>query len=57
MFNVQSSIVYLVIAATAFIIVRHIWRQVRGRHRGCNCGSCGSCPANDGKCCCTTTHK
>lgn len=50
----QEIIVYLIIAATAFIIVRHVWKQAKSKRSGCSCGSCGKCPE---QCHCDATQK
>ncbi|MBO4730959.1 MAG: FeoB-associated Cys-rich membrane protein [Bacteroidaceae bacterium] len=43
MFNVQSILVFVIIAATAFIIIRHLCKQAKGKRSSCNCGCCGNC--------------
>ena len=61
----QEIIVYIILAIVAVVLIRYIYRQVTGKNRGCNCGSCpmnggechchekcGSCPMNGGECHC-----
>ncbi|MBR6973531.1 MAG: FeoB-associated Cys-rich membrane protein [Bacteroidaceae bacterium] len=52
--DLQNIIVYLILACTAVVIILHIYRQMRGKNRGCNCGSC---PMHDGECHCHDTQK
>ena len=41
----QEILVYIILAVTAFFVIRYIYRQVTGKNNGCNCGSCPhSCP-------------
>ena len=43
--ELQEIIVYLILAIAAGAIVRYTYRQVTGKNRSCNCGSCPhSCP-------------
>ena len=45
----QEIIVYIILAIVAVVLIRYIYRQVIGKNRGCNCGSC---PMNGGECHC-----
>ena len=45
----QEIIVYIILAIVAVVLIRYIYRQVTGKNRGCNCGSC---PMNGGECHC-----
>ena len=47
--RMQEIIVYIILAIVAVVLIRYIYRQVTGKNRGCNCGSC---PMNGGECHC-----
>lgn len=44
----QEIIVYIILAIVAAVLVYHIYQQVTGKKRGCNCGSC---PMNGSETC------
>ncbi|MBR1668005.1 MAG: FeoB-associated Cys-rich membrane protein [Bacteroidaceae bacterium] len=52
--GIQDLIVYLILAATAAVLIRYFYRQFSGKNKGCNCGSCphsgGVCHCNDKPC-------
>ena len=57
--DIQSIIVYIILACVAFLIIRHIYRQFTGKNRHCQCDSCPMRPDEDCHCedCATNTQK
>ncbi|MBQ8709143.1 MAG: FeoB-associated Cys-rich membrane protein [Bacteroidaceae bacterium] len=55
----QEIIVYIILAIVAVVLIRYIYRQVTGKNRGCNCGSCPHCCPRTGEkeCHCSNTPK
>ncbi|MBO7570314.1 MAG: FeoB-associated Cys-rich membrane protein [Bacteroidaceae bacterium] len=50
----QEIIVYLILAAVAILIIRHVYHQATGKTRDCNCDSCAM---RGGECHCHDTQK
>ncbi|MBP5374703.1 MAG: FeoB-associated Cys-rich membrane protein [Bacteroidaceae bacterium] len=50
--NIQEIIVFLILACVVVLIIRNIYRQIKGKNHSCNCNSC---PKHSGECHCHST--
>lgn len=48
--DIQSIIVYIILACAVTLIIRHIYRQLTGKSRHCHCNSCPMHPGEDCHC-------